>query len=133
MPNYDPDHAPNPQQWLQLEGQERTRIIAEYLDRHGGYGGSLQRQAHLQALVETQLAEGVTPVKGAFMRLRDNGLNRHEAIRALASVLGRCMPEVLNSEDTDAPPDKTYLAQLETLTADSAYERRRAKPDPRYL
>lgn len=131
MLNYDPNSTPNPQQWLQLDGHDRTRIVEEYLDRNGGYGGSLQLQARLQALVETQLAEGLTPVKAAFMHLRDNGLNRHECIRALASILGRCMPEAPQSDTADVPPNKTYLAQLETLTSDSAFVRRRPKGDSR--
>jgi len=127
MLNHDPENAPNPKDWLELDKQQRLRMIELYLDREGGYGGSLQRQASIHAIVETQLAESITPVKAAFMRLRDNGVSRHEAVRTIGSILADCMPQAVRSGDVGAALNKEYLAKLEVLTADTRLERSREK------
>lgn len=121
---YDPDNPPDPREWLALGEEERTRLIEEYYEREGGYGGSLEVHAKVHEVIETQLAERVTPVKAAFVRLRDNGLNRQEAIRAIGSVLAPRILRIEDPEDLTSAPNRDYFSALEALTADRWHEAR---------
>ncbi len=121
---YDPDIPPDPRQWLALEEAERTRLIAEYYEREGGYGGSLEAHARVHEIIETQLAERVPPVKAAYVRLRDNGLGRQEALRAIGSVLATRILRIDDPEDLSSAPNRDYFSALEALTADRWHEGR---------
>lgn len=124
---YDPDNAPDPREWLALGEEERTRLIEEYYEREGGYGGSLEVHAKVHEIIETQLAESVTPVKAAFVRLRDNGLSRQEAIRAIGSVLAPRIRRIEDPEDLTSEPNRNYFSALEALTADRWHEARTSR------
>jgi hypothetical protein len=121
---YDPDNPPDPQAWLALDEEERQRLIEQYYEREGGYGGSLEVLAKVHEIIETQLAERVTPVKAAFVRLRDNGLSRHDAIRAIGSVLASRIRRIEDPADLTSAPNRDYFSALEALTADRWHERR---------
>ncbi|HET6629727.1 MAG TPA: hypothetical protein VFG91_08120 [Woeseiaceae bacterium] len=121
---YDPEKAPDPRAWLALGEEERTRLIEHYYERAGGYGGSLEVHAKVHEIIETQLAERVTPVKAAFVRLRDNGLSRQEAIRAIGSVLAPRIRRIEDPEDLTSAPNRDYFSALEALTADRWHEGR---------
>ena len=124
---YDPATPPDPREWLALGEDERTRLIEEYYRREGGIGGSVAVLARVHEIIETQLAEQVTPVKAAFVRLRDNGLSRQEAIRAIGSVLATRIRRIDNPEDLTSAPSRDYFSALEALTADRWHEGR-ARP-----
>lgn len=124
MNEYDPATPPDPRKWLALDDAERIRLVERYYEREGGYGGSLEVHARVHATIETQLAEQVTPVKAAFMRLRDNGLGRHEALRAMGSVLARRIRKIDDPEDLTSAANREYFSALETLTADAWYASR---------
>lgn len=119
MDEYDPDNPPDPEAWLALSPEDRRRLVMDYYEREGGYGGSLEVHAQVHATLETQLAEQVTPVKAAFMRLRDNGLSRHEALRAIGSVLARRIRRIDDPNDLTSAANREYFSVLETLTADT--------------
>ena len=121
---YDPATPPDPREWLALGEEERTRLIEDYYRREGGIGGSPEVLARVHEIIETQLAEQVTPVKAAFVRLRDNGLSRQEAIRAIGSVLATRIRRIENPEDLTSPPNRDYFSALEALTADRWHEGR---------
>lgn len=121
MNEYDPDNPPEPGEWLALDEAERTRLVERYYESKGGYGGSLEVHARVHATIETQLAEQVTPVKAAFVRLRDNGLSRHDALRAIGSVLARRIRRIEDPEDLSSAPNREYFSALEMLTADTWY------------
>ena len=119
---YDPDQPPDPRAWLALGEDERIRLIEEYYEREGGYGGSLEVHARVHEIIETQLAERVTPVKAAFVRLRDNGLGRQDALRAIGSVLATRILRIDDPEDLTSAPNRDYFSALEALTADRWHE-----------
>ena len=82
------------------------------------------------AVIETQLALGdETPVR-TFESLMNEGLDRHEAIHALATILMELAYDV-SKKDPGAPGDQDlsqiYYSELEELTA--AGWRRRADED----
>ncbi len=128
MKEYDPEIPPDPGKWLALPREERERLVKAYYERTGGYGGSLDVHARVHATIETQLAERVPPVKAAFVRLRDNGLSRHEAVRAIGSVLGRYIRRIENPEDLTSPANREYFSALEMLTADTWLAGQAAEP-----
>lgn len=121
---YDPAIPPDPRGWLALGEEERRRLIEDYYRREGGIGGSPEAVARVHEIIETQLAEQVTPVKAAFVRLRDNGLSRQEAIRAIGSVLATRIRRIDNPEDLASAPNRDYFSALEALTADRWHEGR---------
>lgn len=124
MDRYDPETAPNPDEWLALDEDERIRLVERYYGQAGGYGGALEVHAKVHATIETQLANQVLPVKAAFVRLRDNGLGRHEAIRAIGSVLAGRIRKIEHPEDLMSEPNREYFHALEFLTADTSYRAR---------
>ena len=130
---YDPATPPDPREWLALGEDERTRLIEEYYRREGGIGGSVAVLAKVHEVIETQLAEQVTPVKAAFVRLRDNGLSRQEAIRAIGSVLATRIRRIDDPEDLTSAPNRDYFSALEALTADRWHEGRAGERRERRL
>jgi len=78
----------------------------------------------MHAVVENQIAEGdQLPVRRILLRLMAEGLDRHQAIHAIASVLAGHIHEKLS--ETSAEADRNagadinapYFAELERLTA----------------
>ena len=119
---YDPLVAPEPVAWLAAGEQHRIDIVATYHRRHGFKAGSLPAHAAIHAVVENQIAEGDRlPVRGVLLRLMDEGIDRHEAIHAIGSVLASHFNELVRNRDVRLPPDESnavYFAELERLTAD---------------
>ena len=114
MQHYDPEQAPDAREWLALDETERYRLVEDFHARAGTYEKNRQLHAKFHAAVETQLAEGIAPVKAAFLRLRDNGLSRHDAVRAIAAVLAEHSARRLDAPEI---PSRDYLSALESLTA----------------
>lgn len=129
MNQYDPETPPEPEEWLALAPEARRRLVEDYYARAAGFGGSLEVHARVHATIETQLAEQITPVKAAFMRLRDNGLTRHEALRAIGSVLARRIRRIENPEDLTSHANREYFSALEMLTADAWFAGQAAERD----
>ena len=83
--------------------------------------------AVIHAIVENQIAAAELPVRGTAQRLMSEGLDRHQAIHAIGSVLvgylNERMPEVKSGgEHADVTPGRDpnddYFAELDILTAD---------------
>jgi len=75
--------------------------------------------ATLHAIVEAQIAlEDETPARHTAQRLIDDGLDRHEAIHAIALALVEFMRDLMNAPELGTDPNAPYFAALERLTAD---------------
>src|SRR5262249_48154813 len=74
--------------------------------------------AALHTLVENQIAMGdAFPAKAALARLISEGLDRHEAVHALATV---ATDEIFNGLKNKKPSDPAeYALKIERLTAES--------------
>jgi hypothetical protein len=70
--------------------------------------------ATIHSAVETQLAEGHPHAAAALARLLAEGLDRHEAIHAIGSVLTEEIFEVLKSKRAHDPV--AYARRLDKLT-----------------
>lgn len=67
-------------------------------------------------VVENQLAEAVPEVVETFERLRGEGLERHDIIHAIGSVLAQHLSRLLREERSD-DPNRAYFGELRRLTA----------------
>ena len=119
MNRYDPDHAPNPEQWLALDEQVRIHLAEEHHRVTRIKLPNLKAHAVFHAIVENQIAENLESVVRAMARLTAGGLSRHEAIHAIASVLAEDMHELFNATANEKSSSAIYNAAVERLTAKS--------------
>ena len=119
MNRYDPEYAPNPEQWLALDEQERIDLAEEHHRIANIKLPNLQAHAALHAIVESQIAQNLESVVRAMTRLTAGGLSRHEAIHAIASVLAEHIYELFNPAVNENNSASIYNAAIERLTARS--------------
>lgn len=119
MSRYDPEHAPNPSEWLELDEQTRIDRVRKYHRRAGIETPSPEMHALMHAVIENQIAEGHAPVVRAMARLASQGLSRHDALHAVASILAEHLFELLRDEHPDTNVMASYDAAVERLTAES--------------
>ena len=120
MQRYDPLKAPDPEEWLALGEQERIDLAQHYHRRAGIKLPNAKLHAAMHALVENHITLGdETPARRVMQRLMDEGLDRHQAIHAIGSVLLEHIYDLLkNQPDPGTEPNKPYFAALERLTAE---------------
>ena len=116
MNRYDPEYAPDPEQWLALDEQERILLVEAHHRMARIKLPNLTAHAIFHAVIENQIAENLESVVRAMARLTAEGLSRHEAIHAIASVLGEHIVELFNG-NVDGNSAETYNAAVERLTA----------------
>lgn len=118
METYDPLIAPNPEEWLSLDEQERLILIT---DHHRNADVELpEEQLHAIShnIVENQAAMGdETPAQAALERLVSEGLDRHDAVHAVGSLLANLMQTLLSGSGDTAAANQKYFDDLEQLTA----------------
>ena len=119
MKAYDPEVAPDPVEWLELDEQHRIDLAERY--HHAARIKLPNTKAHavFHAIVENQIAEGLEPVLRAMERLTGQGLSRHDAVHAIGSVVADQLYEVMKTEDEDhaSTAQARYNAAVERLTA----------------
>jgi hypothetical protein len=118
MNAYDPLKPPNAKEWLALDEIERVEKCRPITDATR-FACRTRLHALMHVIVENQLAMPEAPVVRATLeRLMAEGLDRHDAIHAIASVLTEQMWHVMKGE---APQDENvgqaYYRELEKLTA----------------
>jgi hypothetical protein len=115
---YDPDVGPDPEEWLELDEDERIMLVLSY---HRGARERLEN-AHLHAsmhvVVENQVASPDLPVRTTLERLQAEGLGRHDAVHAIASVVASHLFEVMKGTIAGDDPHGPYWARLRELTAE---------------
>jgi hypothetical protein len=122
---YDPSTEPDPQKWLALDEQERIDTVVAYHRRAGIRLPREQLHAIMHVVVEKQIADPELPVRRIAQRLMSEGLDRHEAIHAIGSVLAGHLNKLMREVDSGgnpaksgADPHKVYFDELEALTAE---------------
>lgn len=116
---YDPTKPPDPGSWLAQDETERAAAVQRYHRdaRIKLPGGGARMHALLHVIVENQLAGRVEAVVRAMTRLQGEGLSRHDALHAVASVLAANLYDLLNGEHVPDNPQASYEEELATLTA----------------
>ena len=119
MESYDPHKPINSEEWLALDENERMLLVEDFhdtLDPPMDHGG-LKIHCALHAAVENQLAEAEYPViKQTLDKLVRQGLDRHDAIHAIASILGTGLFAAMQGSDSEFSI-KNYRRKLDKLTA----------------
>ena len=111
----DPAVGPDPSQWLEAGERERLEAVRQYHGRAKDLAGGPETHAGVHCAVETQLAEGHVAARAALERLLRDGLDRHDAVHAIGSVVAAEIFEVLRSKRPHDP--KAYARKLDALTA----------------
>jgi predicted RNase H-like HicB family nuclease len=115
---YDPERAPDPEWWLALDEHERMHLVEEYHRKTRVRLPNATAHAVFHVIIENQVALGSEiPVAATLTRLMKQGLDRHEALHAIASVLAGHM-HALFQENSTLPedPNVAYYAALAKLT-----------------
>lgn len=111
---------PNPAEWLGCSDDERIESVTAYHRQRRPKVPNLRLHATFHAIVENQVALGdEAPVEQTLSRLMEEGLDRHDAVHAIASVLASHVHHLLNSPNLQADPNEAYYAELRLLTAAS--------------
>ncbi len=118
---YDPSIAPQAAEWLSLGEHERIRLALNYHVAKRAKAKSLKAHAVLHAVVENQVAMGFGPTVKAIERLQTEGLSRHDAVHAIASVLADHMHAAARSQEAQDPQafQVSINTSIEQLTAES--------------
>ena len=112
---YDPMAGPAADAWLDADESERIDAVLHYHEEQEATAGSLRGHAIVHSMVETQLARGLDSVTITARRLQDEGLDRHDAVHAIGSVLSKLLYEAASGDggfDGDS-----YDKALHSLTA----------------
>ncbi|WP_454830288.1 hypothetical protein [Paraburkholderia xenovorans] len=121
MKEYNPECAPEPESWLDLDEQERIALVEAYHSVARIKLPNVAAHAALHAIVENQIALNLEPVVRAMHRLGKEGLTRHDAVHAIGSVVGEHLLDILKTDQNDdaATSQARYYAAVERLTAAS--------------
>lgn len=117
MNRYNPDQAPDSAEWLALDEQIRIDLVEEHHRLARVKMPNLKVHAVFHAIVENQLAENLEPIVRAMARLNSEGLSRHEAVHAIASVVAEHMHDLFNAKADANNSQAIYNVAVERLTA----------------
>jgi HD superfamily phosphodiesterase len=120
LSQYDPHKHINPDAWLALDESERMQLVRRYHRRQGIRLPNETIHGVVHVIVENQVALGDEfPAKAALLRLMKEGLDRHEAIHAIGSVLSEELFVVMSGQEVGGDHNADYMEKLKSLTADS--------------
>ena len=118
MDEYDPMVAPDPEEWLAMDEGERLALIRAYVEEcEPGIEGEMMHVG-MHMMVENQIAMGdEIPVREGHERLMGEGLDRHEAIHAVAMAFAHVLSDAKG--EPDAGMSERYYEELENITAET--------------
>jgi hypothetical protein len=116
---YDPDQTPDPVAWLAAPETERIAAARSWHAKAKVKLPNPKAHAALHAIVENQIAVNMESVQRAVTRLQSEGLDRHEAIHAIAWVLSTHLFDLMSASepDNEEVANARYSASVERLTA----------------
>lgn len=117
MNSYYPNNAPDPEVWLALDEQIRIDLVEKHHRLARIKLQNLTVHAVLHSIIENQIAGKLESVVRAIDRLTAEGLDRHDAIHAMGSVLAVHIHDLFNSNADAANFQAIYNAAIERLTA----------------
>lgn len=117
---YDPYDPPQADAWLALTETHRIDLVRDYHKRQRIELPDPMLHALIHATVENQIAMGdELPVGSKVSELMQDGLDRHEALHAIGSVLAEHIYDLLSAESQPRDASAAYFQALEQLTAQS--------------
>lgn len=118
MREYDPNLNIDPMKWGSLDDDQKLQLVEEYHEQFDPDLPDLALHSVLHTIVENQIALGDETPAAALARVESEGLDRHDAVHAIASVLVSYLHEMLGASDTKNHNDQ-YFEALTKLTAES--------------
>ena len=118
MDEYEPAIEPVAEEWLSLSESTQNDLVRQYHEnaKEPVAEQAMAIHAALHVAVENQIAMGIEPVPETVARLIRQGLDRHEAIHAVAAVLANDIVELTKHRQASWNP-AAYRRRLEKLTA----------------
>ncbi len=115
---YDPTINPDTRLWLDLSEDAQIRIVREF--HHSGVPELLKEELHaaFHVMIENQLALREAPVQKTMDRLIDAGLERHDAIHAIVSVLIEHLYDIVHRGSPGGDNKDMYYQDLAHLSAE---------------
>jgi Domain of unknown function (DUF1841) len=113
---YNPDKPVDAAEWLELDEAEQQLAVERYHKRTRVRLPSPRVHAIIHAAIETQVAQGHAAAKRALERMQAEGLDRHDAIHALGSVMTKHMFGIM--KEGQAFDESAYGADLDDLSAE---------------
>jgi hypothetical protein len=110
---------PGPGEWLGNDERTRLALVRDYHRRDGFESPDERLHAAIHVVVEDQLAMGEVVVVETMERLRRAGLNRHEAVHAIGSVLAELIVNVLSERTNQEDIADSYTDALRALTPEA--------------
>ena len=117
---YNPDRSVEPKVWLATDEGTRQIAVMEYHRRARIKLPNLHLHAAIHVVVENQIASPEECPAGKVLErlMKEEGLDRHEAIHCLGSVFTNFAFKISRGEAPSASNMKEeYNAALENLTA----------------
>jgi hypothetical protein len=119
MLRYDPHQHIDPKAWNAVDEFDRIESVQAYHRRNRIRLPNERLHAVIHTIVENQVALGdAHPTHAVLSRLMEEGLDRHEAIHAIGSVLSDQILAVVK-EEHDGDLNAEYAERLNRLTAES--------------
>ena len=118
---YDPYVSLDPGAWLSLDEGERVEAVSAYHARAGDLAPSPESHAAFHVIVENIVAEGSCGAREKLQALMADGLDRHNAVHAIASACAAVCDEVLDLqlELTPAEAERLQAERIAALTIES--------------
>jgi hypothetical protein len=96
---YDVATGPAPTDWLEMEEDARIAAVAEaHRQTRAATGANANAHATIHVMVENRLAMGHRAIVEAYDRFRAAGVDRHNTVHALASVVTRHMLAIVEQQ-----------------------------------
>jgi len=122
MKKYDPNKAPDPDVWCALAESKQILLVKQYHMRKRVKLPNAEIHAVFHVIVENQVAMGDEKnVSKTLDRLIADGLDRHDALHAIGSVLTEHFWDLMN-EDASVFSEEAYAADLDALTIEKWME-----------
>ena len=114
---YEANDQPHSATWLELDETERVDAVMDY-HRRAKLIWKTSSFTMTHVVVENQVALGeATTVPATLNRLMHEGLDRHDAIHAVGSILMSIVFDVFQEPDLGGDTNARYSRELATLTA----------------
>ena len=114
--HYDPDKPVDAAEWLALDEGEQQLVVERYHKRARIRLPSRRVHAIIHAAIETQVAQGHPAASRALERMLAQGLDRHDAVHAVGSVMAKHMFDIMkHGQSFD---EKAYATDLDALSAE---------------
>ncbi len=116
MKKYDPVKAPKPEEWNELNDEQRLNLIKAYHKEAGIKNDNEGLHAGLHLIVESQIAMGdQIPIAREVRRLVFlEGANRHNVIHAVGEAFVR-LKERAKAHPSIKPSPVSFFREVEAL------------------